>query len=114
MTAPSPWPSPLRGEGNCGPGGGEGELGVEGLAAFVAIPEADQVAFAVRLLGVAERCPTVGEEPIVQVLELALLDGELDPAPRRVQDGAHGSDGLVAGVVERLVLELLGVPDETF
>src|SRR5262250_1091350 len=105
VLGPLTLPSPPEGRG-------VEESGVEGLAALVAVPEADQVAFALRLLSVAERCPTVGKEPVVQILELALLDGELDPAPRRVQDGAHRSDGVVANVVERLILELLGIRHE--
>src|SRR5262247_2146990 len=109
-TTPSPCPLP-RGKRERRPSRME-ELGMEGLAALVAIPEADQVALALRLLRVAERRPAVGEEAIVQVLELALLDGELDPAAGCVEDGAHGPDGLVAGLVEGLALELLGVRDE--
>src|SRR6266542_1005888 len=55
-----------------------GELAVEGLSSLVPIPEADEVAFLVRVGTVAKRGSTVGEEPVVEVLELPPLDLELD------------------------------------
>src|SRR4030095_241322 len=101
---PSPWPSPSVREREL--------LGVEGLAALVAVPETDEVALALGLLGVAERCPAVGEEAVVQVLELTALDNELDPVRGRVHDGAHRVEGVAALLVDALALELLGIPDE--
>src|SRR5438093_8983632 len=101
---PSPWPSPS---------GRERELlGVEGLAALVAIPEANEMALALGLVGVAEGCPAVGEEPVVQVLELPAFDGELDPVRGRIHDGAHRDEGIVALLVDALALEVLGILDE--
>src|ERR1700732_833109 len=68
--------------------GGEGahrewqELSVKGLPPLVAVPQPDEVALALGLVGVAEGCPAMGEEPVVQILKLALLDRELDPVRR--------------------------------
>src|SRR6266571_5161956 len=62
LSTPPKQPSPPQGE--------RGSLRVEGLAALVAVPQANEMALALRLVGVAERRPAVGEEPVVQILEL--------------------------------------------
>src|SRR5437660_10900232 len=102
--APSPCPLPRWGRGS--------ELAVEGLATFVAVPEADQVALLARHAAVAERGAAVAEEPIVQVLDLSLLDPELHAELRRVGDASHGLQGLADFVVEAGARQAFRVLDE--
>src|SRR5712691_3301843 len=87
-------------------------LAVEGLATFVAVPEADQVALLARHVAVAERGAAMSEEPVVQILDLSLLDPELDAELRRVGDASHGLEGLAGFVVEAGPRQALGILDE--
>src|SRR5437667_6460708 len=107
--APSPCPLPRWGRGMRGRGS---KLAVEGLTALVAVPETDQVALLARQVAVAERGAAVGEEPVVQVLHLALLDPELDAELRRVGDASHGLQGLADFVVEAGSRQAFRVLDE--
>src|SRR5438309_4831843 len=87
-------------------------LSVEGLAPLVAVPQADHVTPEVRRFGVLERAAAVGDRPVGEVLDLALLYRELHATLGRVDDGAHRDQGLASLAVERCVGQRLGVRDE--
>src|SRR6266545_1805024 len=79
------------------------------LAALVPVPQADEVALAPGLLGVAKRGPAVGEEAVVQIRELASLDRELHPQRRRVESVTHGRQRFAPVIVEARPRQALGV-----
>jgi hypothetical protein len=54
----------------------------------------------------------VGEEPVVEILNLSLLDPELDAELRRVGDASHGLQGFMEFVVEAGARQAFGVLDE--
>src|SRR5438046_2302394 len=58
-------------------------LPVEGLTPLATVPQADQVALEMGLSGVLERGTAVGDRQVVEVLDLASLDGELDRSEER-------------------------------
>src|SRR5258705_11287522 len=70
--------------------------------ALVAVPEQEHVTAVTLLRGarVLEGGPAVRELPVVEVLELALLDAEPDPAGGIVHDRAHRVERLPAKVIE--------------
>src|SRR5258707_13284080 len=81
--------------------------------ALVAVPEPEHVTARTLLRGarVLEGGPAVRELPVVEVLELALLDAELDPAGGVVHDRAHRVERLPAKVIEGGGGQLLAVDD---
>src|SRR3984893_14360674 len=81
--------------------------------ALVAVPEPEHVTppTLLRRARVLEGGPAVRELAVVEVLELALLDAELDPAGGIVHDRAHRVERLAPLVVERGGGELLAVDD---
>src|SRR6266436_6491421 len=81
--------------------------------ALVAVPEPQHVTAPTLLrdFRVLEGGPAVRELPVVEVLELALLDAELDPARGIVHDRAHRVERLPALVVERGGGQPLAVDD---
>src|SRR5215470_16624696 len=74
-----------------------GEVGVpisamECALALVAIPETDQMTLPLGLRCIRERRTAVGEVEVVEILDLAALDGELDPQLGVGQNLLHGGD----------------------
>ena len=88
------------------------ESAVEGLSAFVAVPEADEMTLLARHVAVAKRRPAVGEEAVVQILDLAILDTELDAELRLVRDASHGLERFAGFVVETGPRQAFRILDE--
>src|SRR3989449_2939569 len=87
-------------------------LPVEGLTPLATVPQADQVALEMGLSGVLERGTAVGDRQVVEVLDLASLDGELDAELGRFGDGAHCDQGLSPLGVQRRAGQRLGIHDQ--
>src|SRR3989441_13253509 len=87
-------------------------LPVEGLMRLATVPQAEQVALEMGLSGVLERGTAVGGRQVVEVLDLASLDGELDAELGRFGDGAHCDQGLSPLGVQRRAGQRLGIHDQ--
>src|SRR3989442_3525973 len=87
-------------------------LPVEGLTPLATVPQADQVALEMGLSGVLERGTAVGDRQVVEVLDLASLDGELDAELGRFGDGAHCDQGLSPLGGQRRAGQRLGIHDQ--
>src|SRR5678816_2330582 len=88
-----------------------GKLPVDVERAFLAVPQPQHVANLPGLSRVPERGAAMGDLPVVEVLELALLYAELHPLLGRVDDLAEGGERVGGLGVERLASELLPIDD---